>query len=268
MNGELLGEKKKLITILVAVGVVLTLFLAVKTLGEIKGYGIIGKDVPAQSTIMVSGKGEKMATPDIAEFSFSVIKEAKTVDVAQEEATKTMNAVIAVVKESGIDEKDIKTTGYNIYPKYEYRRSGTTVCNEWGCPPGTQVLIGYEVSQSITVKVRKIENAGAVLSKIGNTGVSNVSGLTFLVDKEDDIKSEARAMAIQDAQEKAKVLANQLGVKLVRIVSFSESGDYPIYYGKAAGLGMGGADVAAPVPELPPGENTITSNVTIVYEIR
>lgn len=268
MNGELLDQKKKLIVTLVAVGVILALFLAVKTLGEIKGYGLIGKDVPPQSTITVSGKGEKMVKPDIAEFSFSIIKEAKTVDDAQKEATKKMNEAIAAVRGSGVEEKDIKTTGYNIYPRYEYQKSAT-LCNEWGCPPGKQILTGYEVSQSISVKVRKISDAGNILSKIGGVGVSNVSGLTFSVDKEDDVKSEARSLAIQDAQTKAEILAKQLGVSLVRIVSFSESGNYPIYYAKTmAADGLGGSPQSAPIPDIPAGENTITSNVTITYEIR
>lgn len=267
MNGELLDQKKKLMVILVAVGVVLALFLAVKTLGEIKGYGLIGKDIVPQSTITVSGKGEKLATPDIAEFSFSVTNEAKTVGDAQGKTTQKMNDAIAAVRGFGVAEKDIKTTGYNIYPRYEYQRS-TILCNEFGCPPGNQILTGYEVSQSVSVKVRKIEEAGAILSKIGGIGVSQVSGLTFSLDKEDEVKSEARAIAINDAEAKAAVLAKQLGVKLVRIVNFSESGDFPIYYGKAAALGMGGTDASAPVLEIPVGENTITSNVTITYEIR
>src|SRR3989344_1014710 len=267
MNGELLGEKKKLITTLVVVGAILALFLAMKTLGEIKQYGLIGKDMPPTSTISVSGKGEKLATPVVAEFSFSVIKEAKTVKEAQDNAAEKMNEAIALIRGSGIEEKDIKTTSYNIYPKYEYRKS-IALCNEWGCPPGDQVLIGYEVSQSVSVKVRTISDAGTILSKIGGIGISQVSGLTFSIDEKDALKSEAREMAIKDAQTKAVVLAKQLGVKLVRIVNFSESGDYPIYYGKAAGYGLGGDDMTSSVPELPVGENTITSNVTIVYEIR
>lgn len=266
MNNELIEQKKKLMLTLVAVGVILAGFLAMKTLAEIKSYGIIGKDVPPQSTITVSGKGEKFATPDIAEFSFSVTNEAKTVADAQKNTTKTMNEAIATVRAFSVEEKDIKTTGYNIFPRHEYRKA-VVPCNEFECPPGNQVLIGYQVSQSVSVKVRKIEDAGAILSKIGEIGVSEVSGLTFSIDKEDEVKNEARSIAIKDAQTQAAVLAKQLGVKLVRIVNFSESGNFPIYYGKAASFGVSG-DAAAPAPEIPPGENIVTSNVTITYEIR
>ena len=268
MNNELIEQKKKFIITGVVVGVMLSAFLLVKTLEEIKGYGLIGKDIPPQSTIAVSGKGEKMVKPDIAEFSFSVIKEAKTVDDAQKEATKKMNEAIAVVRGALVEEKDIKTTGYNIYPRYEYQKSAT-LCTEWGCPPGKQILVGYEVSQSISVKVRKISDAGSILSKIGEVGISQVSGLIFSIDKEDEVKNEARLLAINDAQAQAKVLAKQLGVNLVRIVNFSESGNYPIYYAKTMMADeRGGGPEVAPTPEIPAGESTITSNVTITYEIR
>ena len=105
MNGELLDQKKKLMMTLVAVGVVLALFLAVKTLEEIKGYGLIGKDIPAQTTISVSGKGEITVIPDIATVSFSVIAEGVVVFDAQESATKKMNAAIQVVRRLGVEEK-------------------------------------------------------------------------------------------------------------------------------------------------------------------
>ncbi|MDO8572176.1 MAG: SIMPL domain-containing protein [bacterium] len=267
MNGELLDQKKKLVMTLVAVGVVLALFLAMKTLGEIKGYGLIGKDISPQTTISVSGKGEIMVIPDIATVSFSVITEGTVVSDVQENATKKMNAAIAAVRGFGVEEKDIKTTGYNISPRYEYSKIGVP-CTEWGCPPGKQILTGYQVSQNVSIKIRKIADAGKILSKLGETGVSDISGLTFSIDKEDVAKNDARGKAIDDAQAQAKVLAKQLGVSLVRIVSFSESGNYPIYYGKAMGLDMAGAQASAPVPEIPAGENTITSNVTITYEIR
>jgi uncharacterized protein YggE len=267
MNNELADQKKKLITIIIAVGVVLTLFLAIKTLEALKQYMLLGRGVQPQTTILVSGTGEVVVIPDTAEFSFSVISDAATVDMAQADATKKTNAAIAVVKGFGIEDNDIKTTGYNIYPRYEYLNK-STICTEYSCPPsGNRKLVGYEVSQSISVKVRKISDAGSILAKLGGAGVSNISGLTFSLDKEDAAKDEARGKAIADAQKKATTLARQLGVKLVRVVSFSESGNYPIYYAKSAVLGMGGGPEAAPAPELPAGENTITSNVNITYEI-
>ncbi len=268
MNNELIEQKKKFIITGVAVGVVLVAFLFVKTLEEMKGYGLIGKDIPPQTTISVSGEGKTTVIPDIATVSFSVITEAAVISQAQENATKKMNAAIAAVRSFGVEEKDIKTTGYNISPRYEYSKISVP-CTEWGCPPGKQVLTGYQVSQNVSVKIRNIADAGKILSKLGETGVSDISGLTFSLDKEDAAKDDARGKAIADAKTKAEILAKQLGVNLVRIVNFSESGNYPIYYAKAmAADGLGGSPQPAPVPEIPAGENTITSNVTITYEIR
>lgn len=267
MNGELLEQKKKLIMVLGVVGIVLALFLGIKTIAEMKSYSLIGKDVPAQTTISVSGEGKVTAIPDIATVSFSVITEAPVVSDAQESATKKMNAAIAAVRGFGVEEKDIQTTGYNISPRYEYSKIAVP-CMEWGCPPGRQILTGYQVSQNITVKIRKVADAGKILSKLGETGVSDISGLTFSIDKEDVVKNNAREQAINNAKQKAEILAKQLGVNLVRIVSFSESGNYPIYYAKTMTADSRGGSVAPPTPEIPVGENTITSNVTITYEIR
>lgn len=268
MNNELADQKKKLIITAVAVGVVLAAFLLIKTLEEIKQYGLIGSGIAPQSLISVSGTSEVLATPDIATFSFSVVAEATTVDAAQADAAKRTNAALAVVKSFGVDDKNIQTTGYNIYPRYEYPKT-TALCVELPCPPsGSRKLVGYEVSQTVSVKVRKISDAGSMLSKLGGAGISDISGLTFSLDNEDAVKDEARGKAITDAQTKAKTLAQQLGVRLVRVINFSESGNYPIYYAKTAAMGLGGGPEAAPVPEIPAGQNTITSNVNITYEIR
>lgn len=246
----------------------LAAFLFVKTVSEIRAYSYIGGGVPVSNTITVSGEGEAFVVPDIATFSFSVTEEAKTVVEAQKTATEKMNAALALLKDAGIEEKDIKTTGYNIYPQYDYIRS---ICNEFSCPPGRQELRGYQVSQTVSVKVRDTEKAGQILTDIGGVGVTNVSGLTFTVDDEDEPLRAARKQAIDKAETKAKELARDLGVRLVRVVSFSEGVNQPYY---ARGLDMAVMETTAdgiggaPAPDIPAGENRIVSNVSITYEIR
>jgi len=245
----------------------LAAFLFVKTFSELKAYSYIGGGVPSSNTITVSGSGEAFAVPDIATFSFGVVEEDTTVVKAQDTATKKINIALALLREADVDEKDVKTTGYNIYPRYDYIRS---VCSEFSCPPGRQELRGYEVSQTISVKIRDTEKAGEILAEIGSVGVTNVSGLNFTIDDEDEPQREARKEAIKKAETKAKELADDLGVKIIRVVSFNESGGgnyYPKYFDTAvmavAEDGRGGA-----APEIPVGENKITSNVSITYEIR
>jgi hypothetical protein len=157
---------------------------------------------------------------------------------------------------------DIKVSGYNIYPRYDYVKSSI-----YG--GGTQVLAAYVVSESVEVKVRKIGDAGKLIGSMGELGANNLSGLTFSVDKQDDVVKEAREKAIADAKVNAEKLASQLGVSLARIVSFSENGGgypVPMYYAKEASMGVSAQDRAT--PELPSGTNKITSQVTITYEIR
>ena len=257
------------------VGVILAIFLAVLVIKELKALPSAGKDVPIYNSISVNGKGEAVSIPDIATFSFSVNESAKTVEEAQSKATTKINSAIDAVKAEGVAENDIKTLAYNINPKYEYQNAVcpaiATVGSAYYCPPGKSVLTGYEVSQTIQVKIREIAKAGGIFTKIGSLGVQNVNSLVFSVDDIETVKAEARTVAIEDAKNKAEILAKQLGVRLVRITSFYDQGDQPIYYGRE---GFGGDELSiakvsnAPAPQLPTGEQKITSNVTITYEIR
>jgi uncharacterized protein len=248
---------------------IVILFFVAKTINEFRESAYIGKDVPVNNVISVSGKGEAVDIPDLVIFSYTVTEEGATVAAAQKKATDKTNKALAFLKESGIEDKDVKTIGYNVQPQYDYTQG---ICTQYSCPPGKQILRGYQVTQSIEVKVHDITKAGEILSGIGALGVQNVSGLTFTFDDEDKLKNEARNEAITDAKAKAEILAKQLNVKLVRIISFNESADYPMYYERAMSsdtYGKGGvANIAAPAPSVPAGENKVISNVNITYEIR
>lgn len=252
-------------TVIGAIGLI-TIFLAILSVKELKSIFYVGKNINMSNMITVEGTGNSVAVPDIATFSFSVTETGKTVADAQERASKKINATLKAVRDEGVEDKDIQTQSYSINPHYEYQNG---VCTAYGCPPSKSILTGYDVSQSILIKIRDLKKAGALFTSIGGMDVQNINGLTFSVDEPESVKAEARAEAIADAQSKAKILAKQLGVSLVRIVSFSEnSGGYPrpVY-------GMGGADMmsaktASVAPEIPVGEDKITSNVSITYEIR
>lgn len=273
-------QKKQLLGAVLGVLGLLTIFLGVKAVNAIKDFSYIGKGVYQANVVTVSGIGEVTAVPDIASFSFSVTETAKQVSDAQNNASKKMNKIIDALKAMSILEKDIKTTGYNTYPKYDYQRSvcpptpapmmGSVSSYSYPCTDGKQVLTGYEVSQTITVKVRKMADAGAALSKVGDLGAQNISGLNFVIDDIEKVQAEARDLAIQDAKAKAEKLAKSLGVKFSRITSFYENGVYPQAYGY--GGDMMNAKVmsadAVSIPQIPTGENKITSNVSITYEIK
>lgn len=267
MNNDFTSDKKKMYKLsLIFIGL-LSVFVFVKIIGEARGYRFIGSNPDVKSVISVSGKGEVFAVPDLATFSYGVTKESKNVKDAQQEATKIINASMDFLKEKGIDEKDIKTVSYNIYPKYTYQNQP---CSQYYCPSGKSEISGYEVSQTIEVKVRKTDDAGTIIAGLGELGATNISGLEFSIDEEDALLADARAQAIKEAKQKAARLAKDLDVKLVRIIDFSENTSNPIYsrYDTKA-YGMGGMEQSiAPAPAIPTGENKITSNVNITYEIR
>lgn len=265
-NFKNLKEYKK--SLLVAFIVLLNIFLAVLIIStavgiqnQIKEGRYIGQEIEAKNIITVSDTGEVYAKPDLALVSFSVKTEAKTVAQAMSENTEKMNNVIDFVKGEGVEEKDLKTTSFNIYPRYEWRK-------EIGIPPypeGKRVLVGYEVTQQLQVKIRDMEKIGQIIEGATAAGANQVGDLQFTIDKQDEVKAQARKQAIDKAKAKAEELASQLGVNLVRITNFSESSIIPRYFGLKEAVGMGEPEV--PQPQIEPGENKITVTVNITYEI-
>ncbi len=242
----------------------LTFFVAVSGYNAFKQGKYIGQDIESQNTITVSGTGEVSARPDLAIISFSVVTEAVTVSEAMEENSSKMNQIIAFAKEQGVEEKDLKTTNFSIYPRYEWHREGVY----WPYPEGDRALVGYEINQTLQVKIRNMEKIGDIVQGATNLGVNQLGNLSFSIDDEDGLKEQARNEAIDEAKAKAKKLATQLEVRLVKITNFSEGGYSPMprydNYAESA-VAMGGGETA---PEITTGENEITVSVSITWEIR
>ena len=161
-NFKNLEEKNKilftgLLIILTVFLLALTIYTVVGVQNKIKEGRYIGQEIESKNTITVSDKGEIYARPDLAITSFSVVTEKKTVAEAMSENTKKMNAVINSVKEQGVEDKDLKTTSFNIYPRYEWYNETQFY------PQGRRVLVGYEVSQSLQVKIRDLEKIGDII---------------------------------------------------------------------------------------------------------
>ncbi|HEY4500786.1 MAG TPA: SIMPL domain-containing protein [Candidatus Paceibacterota bacterium] len=244
---------------------ILALFLLVETINIASNFG--RPSVPATDTITVQGDGQATMPPDVARVSFSVQNTAKTVSDAQAATTKQANAAVEYVKEQGVAEKDIKTLSYNISPQYAYPNP---------CQPGmicpvysdsTPKIIGYQVSETIQVTMRDLSKVGELLGGLGKLEVQNVNGPAFALDDSTAGYSAARSDAINKAKAQADLLAKQLGVKLGKIVNFSESsGGYP--YPMMYGLGSAVAESKYATPDIPAGENTYSASVSITYEIR
>ncbi len=243
---------------------ILSVYFVVKLINEIRAGEYIGtKETP--NTIQVTGDSEVFASPDIATITFTARGEGSTTKIAQSKEAEIVNKAIEYLKGKGIAEKDIKTSNYNAQPKYDY---GTVICSRNYCPSPQPKIIGYEATQTVDVKIRDIDTVGDLLTGIGTTGVTNISGPNFSIENEDKLKDQARSEAIQEARDRAEKLARDLGVDIVRVTNFQESGGgFPMYYAKDSLMATGAATPEAS-PDIPAGENKITSNVTITYEIR
>jgi len=252
-------EMDRLITMAGILFIILSIFFIVKTVKVAKEIGNVNT---SYNTISVNGTGEVYAVPNTALFSFTIRTNATDVAVAQNDATAKVNSALEAIRALGVEDKDIKTTYYNVQPKYKY---GYYV---WGAKENP--VIGYEVSQTTEVKISATDKTGEFIATLAELGITETTGPNFTVADEKSLQAQARKEAIDDAREKAEILASDLGVRLVRITSYYDNNDngYPIttQYGMMESNMMKTSAVSA--PEISTGENKITSQVTITYEIR
>lgn len=209
-----------------------------------------------QEGIWVTGQGEVQAVPDVAVLNLGVQAQAPTVAVAQEQAKSAMDAVMAALKSNGVADKDIQTTGYNVWQQ-----------TRWDNNTQEEVVTGYQVSNTVQVKVRKVADAGAVLDAAVAAGgdLIRVQGIYFEVDDPTAYTTEARSKAVADAKKRAEQLASLAGVKLGNPTYITESYYNPVVY-RAYDMAKAESAAGAPTP-ITPGETTITASVQIVYSI-
>jgi len=248
--------KKIMITLAGILLVYLIVFLGTLIRNNIQKFSYIGQAERSVRSITIDAEGEITARPDIANVTMGVTSEGASVAEAQEENTQIMNKLISNIKTLGINEEDITTTNYNVFPKYKYSE-------EEG-----QNIDGYQVSQNISIKIRNLDNAKSVIAFAGELGVTNVSGLSFTLDDREIYINQAREKALIKVKEKASALANNLGVNIISIASYSEyesgqPGPYPLRAYSEFDTGLGGAP-----PEIEEGTTDIKMNVSVTFEIR
>lgn len=215
-----------------------------------------------QDRFSVVGSGTVYAKADIANISVGLKTGAKkTAAEATKESADKMNNIVSELKKLGIEEKDIKTSNYNLSPVYNYT-------NDRG-----QELVGYEVTQTLTLKIRDLNKIGDVIAKTTEQGANQVGNISFTIDDEFALKNQARELAIAKAKEKAELIARQSGMKLGEIKSVYENTEpiiSPMMYSNAKmDLGSaGGGSVQISSPSIQSGQNEIKVDVTLVYEVK
>ena len=206
-----------------------------------------------ERTITLDAQAKVTASPDIAITTIGMIADGSTVAEAQEKNTTVVNNLIARLKELGVDEKDIQTTNYDIYPQYNYTEEDG------------RILEGYEVSQNVQIKIRNLDKANSALALAGEVGANSVSGLQFTIDDREVYRTEARNKALDKVFKKAKELSYSLGVNLVSVVSYNEfetGGDF----GTQPAFERAYAFTAG--PEVEAGSMDVWMNVGVTFEIR
>lgn len=207
--------------------------------------------------ISVSAEGKAIVSPDIAKISFSVVSQGADPKLLAEDNIKKMNAAVDFVKSEGVDEKDIKTTDYNLVPVYQYDEKTKKT-----------YITGYTLTQTVLVKIRDLNKVAEVLGGLPPLGINQIGSVSFDIDDPDQYLSDARNQAFDKAKAKAEEMAQKNGVKLGKIINFYEYAPIP-YYTTAKTLGIGGGESATPaLPQIQPGTQEVTVQVSVVYEIK
>lgn len=211
--------------------------------------------VLAQGTLLsVSADGTSEARPDMATINLGVTTEGQTAAAALAENARRMTTLNAALRRAGIAERDIQTSNVSVYPQQQYVE-------------GQQPRItGYQANNSVTVKVRNINNTGRVIDAAVGAGGNAVNGVSFSHSDPDAQLDIARRAAIAEARRRAELYASALGLHVNRIVSVSEGGGYvppmPVAVERFAAQ-----DAAAPTP-VSPGEIETRVSVNVTFELR
>jgi hypothetical protein len=223
-----------------------------------------------QSGIWVTGEATVKAEPDMAVLNIGVETRALTVEEANREAAEAMEAIIQVLRNRGLEDKDIKTTSYNVWPQYEY-----TEVMENGRRVGKQELVGFQVSNSTSVNVRDLETIGELIDEVSIAGgdATRINGINFTLEDPKPLMNGLREAAVGDAMAKAQQFADLTNVGLGRLVFITETGGSApvLYYEESFARGMASMDSAmAPMPSTPVsgGELEFRLGVQAVFEIQ
>jgi hypothetical protein len=208
----------------------------------------------APRRLVVTGTGEVSARPDIAVISAGVVAQAATASAALAANTRAMHAVLEQLRAAGLAAEDIQTAQFAVTPLYENR------------PPDPQrteppAIVGYQVSNRVTARVRDIDRLGATLDALVGAGANSIDGPYFDVADPARLLGEARDAAVADALAKARRYASAAGVQLGEIIAIEDGGAY------APPRPMMRAEAMAAAVPIAPGQTELSASVTMTFAI-
>ncbi|QPD03313.1 MAG: hypothetical protein Nkreftii_001087 [Candidatus Nitrospira kreftii] len=214
---------------------------------------------PETPTLTVSETGTLTHAPDTAFVTFGMETAGKSLAEAQKRNSLAMRKVMDRLRDMQIDEERIQTSAFTVSP--QYRPPPNCPADP---PPASTELVGYVVSNMVTVEIRALDRVGTVIEEVLKAGANSFQGLHWGLRDEQAVRLNALKQAAAKAREKAAMLSNALHVKLVRVLSATEGGHMVRSVAPMARMAMEAS--AGDVP-ISPGELKIEATVTLVYEI-
>ncbi len=210
------------------------------------------QNVVMPTTVTLTASGNVSAAPDMATISFGVVTQAKTASDAMKANNVRMNLVLAALKATGIDPKDIQTSSLNLNPQYTYPDN---------LPPK---LNGYQAQDQVSVRVNDLTKTGPVIDAVIAAGVNQLDSIDFGLKNDQAATDQARQQAVTTLMQRAQLYATAFGLKVKRVVTISEGGPAlspprPMMYAKMAAAG-----VSTPVAT---GEMQLSVDVTATFEL-
>ncbi|MBI2074476.1 MAG: SIMPL domain-containing protein [Candidatus Levybacteria bacterium] len=238
--------------LLVVLFIFFGLFLYTRLFGAIP-FSVTSVTTTKSNLFKVTGTAKATAIPNTAKLSLGLTKTSDSVASAQNQVNTVVNKIIDDLKKLGIEEKNIKTTNYNVNPQYDFSA-------------GRQTVTGYTVTQSLEVKVKPIDKTNQAIDIATADGANLVGGITFILDDKTikELEQKARKEAVANAKEKAQSLANAAGIILGKIIDVQETSRPNGFRPMVAKVDQ----ISGEETTLPPGENTIEITVTLFYETR
>ena len=211
---------------------------------------------PAPRILTVTGTGEVRAAPDSAQLSTGVVTQAPSAAAALAANSRAMNAVFDTLKRAGIADKNIQTSNFSVSPQYATYKPGQS---------GPQRIVGYQVSNAVSVTVDRLDKVGPTLDALVASGANQIDGPNFSIADPKPLLAKAREAAVKDAMDRAQTYAAAAGVTLGPILSIGEGGSEaprPMYRAITV---MNAPLAPSPVAA---GEESVSASVSITWEIR
>lgn len=261
-----MNQKKQEITLLFAFLLIVALIAITRFTNLKPHWGSL--EMRSNSTITVSGTAKKEQNNQIANFTAGVESIEETKEEALNKTNEAMNQLIAKVKEFGIKTEDIQTQNANVYQETEYAPLDKSVNNLiYPQPERGEARKGdWRANNSISIKLREVEKADALLAILNNSGANYVYGPDFSIDNTESASDELLTEAVINAREKAEKIAAANNQTVGKIVSLTEGNSYPIYESYKSVMPMAGGDAIVDA-DLEPGSSNISKTVTVTFEL-